>query len=283
MRRSIHRRRLEIIPLPSGPAEFKGGRRQVWRLKSLPPSWSLASGSHANRKERQRDAYRLRGSPLVWLATSLLLASPAAAGPPYITDDPEPTEYLHWENIIFSQGTRITEETGGVAPYCDCNYGILPNFQLHVQSGMAFSRARGVPLQWGVGDTEFGLKYRFVEQDKNGWTPSVAFYPLLEAPTGDAARGLGGGRARVFLPLWVQKDFGDWTTFGGGGYWINPGPGNKNYWFVGWVLQRKITDKLALGVELYHQTPDEIGGMQSTAFNVGGTYDFTDHYHLLFW
>jgi hypothetical protein len=46
------------------------------------------------------------------------------------------------------------------------------------------------------------------------------------------------------------------ATFGGGGYWINPGAGNKNHWFVGWVLERKITDKLTLGVELFHQTPD---------------------------
>jgi hypothetical protein len=35
-------------------------------------------------------------------------------------------------------------------------------------------------------------------------------------------------------------------TYGGGGYWINAGPGNKNYWFVGWVLHRQVTDSLAL-------------------------------------
>jgi hypothetical protein len=100
---------------------------------------------------------------------------------------------------------------------------------------------------------------------------------------GDAA--LAGARLRTELgnkPLWIQKDFGDWTTFGGGGYWINPGPGNKNHWFVGWVLERKITDKLTLGVELFHQTPGEIGAMQSTGLNIGGIYDFTDRYHFLF-
>jgi hypothetical protein len=92
---------------------------------------------------------------------------------------------------------------------------------------------------------------------------------LLEAPTGDAARGLGTGRTHAFVPLWVQKDFGDWTTYGGGGYWINPGPGNKNFWFAGWVLERKITDKLTLGVALFHQTPDAISGVSATGFNFG--------------
>ncbi|MGB8898965.1 MAG: hypothetical protein WCC90_06850 [Methylocella sp.] len=71
------------------------------------------------------------------------------------------------------------------------------------------------------------------------------------------------------MPLWVQKDFGDWTTYGGGGYWINPGPGNKNFWFAGWVLERKITDKLTLGVALFHQTPDAISGVSATGFNFG--------------
>ncbi len=222
---------------------------------------------------------RLTGTSL---AALFLLSSSASAGPPYITDDPELSDYQHWEIYTFSQGERLTGETNGFAPSFDMNYNVLPNVHLHVQPGMALHRADGVSLGWGPGDTEFGTKYRFVEQDKTGWVPSVAVYPLLEAPTGDYMRGLGTGRTRAFLPLWGQKDFGDWTTFGGGGYWINPGPGNKNYWFAGWVLQRKVTDRLALGVELFHQTPEKIGGCQSTGFNVGGIYDLTDHYHFLF-
>ena len=112
-------------------------------------------------------------------------------------------------------------------------------------------------------------------------TPSVAFYPLLEAPTGDSSRGLGAGRTRSLLPLWVQRSIGDWTTFGGGGYWINPGSPNKNYWFVGWAAQRKVTDNFALGVELFHQTPSEQNGLQSTGFNIGGIYDVSSRYHIL--
>jgi hypothetical protein len=211
-----------------------------------------------------------------------VLSSSALAGPPYLSDDPEPVDYRHWEIYSFSQGTHMRGETNGVAPSFDINYGVLPNVQLHIQPGTAFHRADGVPPMWGPGDTEFGVKYRFIEQDKTGWVPSVAVYPLLEAPTGDHMRALGAGRTRAFLPLWVQKEFGDWTTFGGGGYWINPGPGNRNYWFMGWALQRKVTDKVAVGVEVFHQTPDKIRGMQSTGFNVGGIYDVSDHYHFLF-
>jgi hypothetical protein len=218
------------------------------------------------------------------IAVLALLSSPSFAGPPYVTDDPEPVDYQRWEFYVFSQGGRANGETNGVAPSCDCNYGVLPDVQLHIQPGAAFRRASGASPAWGPSDMEFGLKYRFVEQDKTNATnatPSIAFYPLLEAPTGDPTRMLGAGRTRALLPFWGQKDFGDWSTFGGGGYWINPGPGAKNYWFVGWVLQRKLTEQLAVGVELFHQTPSKIGGFQSTGFNVGAIYDLSEHFHLL--
>ena len=157
-------------------------------------------------------------------------------------------------------------ETDGVAPSCDCNYGVLPNVQLHVQPGMAIHEAKGAPLQCGPDHTEFGVKYRFIEQDKAGWVLSVGHLPVARG-----AHGRCGARSRYWQdpPLWVQKDFGDWTTYGGGGYWINPGPGNKNFWFAGWVLERKITDKLTLGVALFHQTPDAISGVSATGFNFG--------------
>ena len=158
------------------------------------------------------------------LAILTFWSSPAIAGPPYITDDPEPVEYQRWEFYAFSQGGRANGETSGVAPSCDCNYGILPNVDLHIQPGAAVRRASGASLAWGPSDTEFGLKYRFVEQDKTNATPSIAFYPLLEVPTGDPTRGLGAGRTRAFLPVLGQKDFGDWLTFGGGGYWIQSLP-----------------------------------------------------------
>jgi hypothetical protein len=59
-------------------------------------------------------------------------------------------------------------------------------------------------------------------------------------------------------------------------------PGNRNDWLAGWLLQRQVTDQLAVGGELLYQTPDTVGKEPTTAFNLGGQYDFNDHYHLLF-
>lgn len=69
-----------------------------------------------------------------------------------MTDDPEPTDYQHWELYVFSQGTHAMGETSGVAPpSCDCNYGILPNVQLHIQPGMAFATGKQHAPVFGTG------------------------------------------------------------------------------------------------------------------------------------
>jgi hypothetical protein len=56
-------------------------------------------------------------------------AIPAIAGPPYLTDDPEPTDYRHFEIYTFSQGTAMQDGIGGEGGI-DFNYGGAPNLQL---------------------------------------------------------------------------------------------------------------------------------------------------------
>ena len=222
-----------------------------------------------------------RGTALAAIILACL-AGPAMAGPPFFTDDPVPTPLGQWEVYAFSAATAVDGDTGGTLIGTEVNNGAAPGVMLHIVVPMAFDAASGHGLRAGAGDIELGAKIRFVDADESDWWPQVATFPLIEVPVGSARRGLGGGRFREYIPIWMQKDFGRWTTYGGGGYWINPGPGNQNYWFAGWLLQRQVTDRLALGAELFHQTADTIGGHDTTGFNAGGQYDFNDHYHLLF-
>lgn len=224
---------------------------------------------------------RPRAFALLGLTAICLAASPAYAGPPFITDDPEPVDLGHWEVYGFSAGVHTAGDTAGTMGGVEVNYGAAPNLQLHVIAPIAFDHPEGARQETGLGDTEFGAKYRFITPGEHDWFPQVGVFPLIEAPTGNAARGLGSGQTRVYLPVWLQKDVGKWTTYGGGGYWINPGTGNKNYWFVGWLVQRQVTDNLAVGVEAFHQTAQTIGDKESSGFNIGAVYDFNEHYHLL--
>jgi hypothetical protein len=212
-----------------------------------------------------------------------LAPSDASAGPPYRTDDPEPTEFRHVELYTFSTGTVVSGGTAGTLPGIEFNYGLIPNGQLTIDTVAAFDSPSDGPMQYGYGDTPISFKYRFIQEDSKGWRPQVAVFPLINLPTGDANRGLGVGHVQVFLPMWFQKSFGDWTIDGGGGYWINQGgTGDKNFWFSGVLLQRKLTDKLTVGGEIFHQTADSTDGHDSTGFNFGAIYNFDEHDHLLF-
>jgi hypothetical protein len=207
---------------------------------------------------------------------------PAFAGPPFITDDPEPVDLGHWEVYTFSAGASGKGDTTGLGPSIEVNYGAAPGLQLHVISGFAYDDQPGGQFNMGLSDTELGAKLRFINPGEDDWYPQVGIFPLLEAPTGSAKRGLGAGEWQEFLPIWLQKDWGKWTTYGGGGYWINPGQGNRDYWFLGWLLQRQVTEQLALGGEVFHQTSSMQGRTGSSGFNLGGVFDFSEHHHLLF-
>jgi hypothetical protein len=225
--------------------------------------------------------FRMRATPLLILLLAAIWAEPTYAGPPYLTDDPEPVDYQHWEVYGFSMGSQVAGGSAGFLPAMEVNYGALPNLQLHTIVPVAYSDPSAGGTRVGLGDIELGTKYRFVEQDKDGWMPSIGAFPLVETPTGNAARGLGAGHTQIYLPIWIQKDFGDWTTYGGGGYWINPGAGRRNFWFAGWLLQYQLTKQLAVGTEIFHTTANSDPGRAATGFNVGFVFDFNDHWHML--
>ena len=201
------------------------------------------------------------------------------AGPPFVTDDPEPVELHHWEVYLGSQFVHDADGASGTLPHLEVNYGALPNLQLHVIAPVAFNAPTDASRQAGYGDTELGAKYRFL--DEADGQPQIGVFPLVELPTGDAGRGLGSGHTQVFLPVWLQKTYGTWTTYGGAGYWINPGAGNRNWWFTGWLLQKQVRPNLAVGAEIFHETAQSGGGRSDTKMNLGLTWDLDEIRHVL--
>ena len=211
---------------------------------------------------------------------TLLAASSLLAGPPYITDDPQPVDFRHGELYLALMGEADHGARSADFPHVEANYGAAPDLQLHTIVPLSYARTAGAPSEWGLGDIELGAKYRFVEETED--RPQIGTFPLVELPAGDAARGLGAGHVRAYLPVWLQKSFGKWTTYGGGGYWLNPGEGNRNWWFAGWQAQVQITPSFAPGAEVYYQSPSEEGGSPEVRFNIGFVLDFGEHHHLLF-
>jgi hypothetical protein len=210
---------------------------------------------------------------------SLLAISSAQAGPPFVTDDPEPLSPGGWEiNVPF-----ILERTPGKtemdAPLFDLNYG-LPSVQLKVEFPIKIVHEDGEGTAAGAGDLLLGVKWRFLNNEQSEL--QIGIYPQLSLPTGDHARALGQGRSAFVLPLLAQQNWGKWTLYGNVGFWWQTAAATRDYVYAGAVLEREINARLTLGAELFGNSPKERGSRSDVAFNLGGTWKLSKHVNLLF-
>ncbi len=193
-------------------------------------------------------------------AMALLDASAVVAGPPYVTDDPVPTDYRNWE--IYAGLLNDNDGPGTVdalAPFTEFNYGAMPNVQVSASISSALN--------------EFGIKTRFVQESQG--RPQISFYPSVQLAT------TSGAHVVTLLPIWMQKSAGRWTAFGGGGVYLNAGPGQRNYSFVGGALERTLSPGTTIGAELYHQGADTSTDRDTTATNVGAIFQVGAYHALL--
>jgi len=207
---------------------------------------------------------------------ALLWPNAAQAGPPFLTDDPEPTDTGHWEIYapLFEADGSGQEFEGALG--AEINYGAAEGVQVTIGLPAAYRHdARG--WHWGAGDLEASVKYRFYLNERAGL--QIAIFPGVTLPT--ARHGFGAGHVTALLPVWAQKDFGPWSVFGGGGYAINPGAGNRNYGTAGVALTRRFGERLLLGIEADRQGPDVVGGRASTSLGAGMIYDLPGPFRLL--
>lgn len=209
-------------------------------------------------------------------ALTCLTATSAVAGPPFLTDDPEPTDTGHWEiyaPFMDAEGKGAVFE-GSIG--AEINYGAAADVQLTLDLPLAFAHDS---KSWtrGLGDLALSAKYRFYHDEAAGF--SVAVFPGVTLPT--ATNGLGPGKATAFLPIWAQKDIGHWSLFGGGGYTINAGEDSRDYWSGGAALTRTFGKRLLLGIEADRQGPDTTDGRASTSLGIGAICELHAPFRLL--
>jgi hypothetical protein len=224
----------------------------------------------------------LRLTAVALLLVEAIFPRQGYAGPPFNTELAQPIGEGNTEVDVYAESTRVQGDTSATLPGIQVDYGVSANLQLRAVVPLAFDKATGRSSQFGIGDVLVGAKYRIVEQVSGAWWPEVSVFPLVLIPTGDRVRGLGQGHATYSLPVWLQKNFGPWKVYGGGGYSIDAGRGTQNSWFLGLAALRQITEDLVLGGEVFHKEPRLKGASAGTTISFGGAYDFTARYHLYF-
>jgi hypothetical protein len=200
------------------------------------------------------------------------------SGPPFFTDDPEPVEYRHWEFYISSMSTYQPNIISGTLPHFEMNYGFVNNMQFHIEVPMNYNYFNNNGnIQYGYANTELGIKYRFIPETES--MPQVGTFPIIEVPTIKNSN-FSNNKVQIFLPVWLQKSWGNLTTYGGGGYWFNPG--NKNWLYAGWLAQYDFSKTVTLGGELYYHTASSENEKSLFAINLGGFINFSTRFHFIF-
>lgn len=217
-----------------------------------------------------RAAWRVGG------VLALLPLAPALAGPPYVSDDPQPTDTSHFEIYAFGSGSATRDGTEGESGI-DFNYGAAPDLQLTAVIPLAYADSKAGPGSIGLGNIELAVKYRFLHQADFGL--DVAVFPRLFLPSGSP--GLGERHAALFLPVWAERDWGGWSAFGGGGCTIDHGGESRNSCLTGLALVRQVLPRLKIGAEIVHQTANIRGGRASSGIGAGIGYDLSETCHLL--
>jgi hypothetical protein len=205
----------------------------------------------------------------------VVLARPAIAGPPFVSDDPEPTPYHQFEIYTFDNGTNTRDGTAGETGV-DFNYGAGPDLQLTATLPAGFQSAAG-GTNFGLGNIELAAKYRLLHQDTFGL--DVAVFPRVFLPSG--SNTIGDNHTSLLLPVWAEKDWeGGWSAFGGGGCVFSAIRG-ADFCLTGAVLTYQLMPRLQIGAELFHQTAQSQVTPASTSVGVGGRYDLSKNCHLL--
>lgn len=216
----------------------------------------------------------------ILLLVSVIVATGAQAGPPFVTDDPETPPLHGWEINIPLSLEHETGESVIEAPVFDINYGLTSNVQLMVEFAFLHATLGGNQTKHGLSDTGVGVKWRFLEEGPQA--PQIAAYPQVVIPTGDSRRGLGEGKASYVLPLVAQKSWGPWTVFGNLGGVLQNRSGSRDFWFQGLVLVREVSPSLELGLEEYGNSPTDRDEPSSLGFNAGGAWIVSKTVNILF-
>jgi hypothetical protein len=152
------------------------------------------------------------------LATSLFVAlvicalaahdARAQGGPPMITDDPGTPGNGHFEiNIATTLARRPHEQSWGL-PALDLNHGLGERIQLTLQTSfVVLKRSDHGPIG-GLDSTEAAVKWRFLDEETNGFSVSTFPRIIFNVLHSSVRRGLVDDGTRVQCPVQVARKFG---------------------------------------------------------------------------
>ncbi len=130
------------------------------------------------------------------------------AGPPILTNDTGTPGPGKWETNMGFTVDKRRDTTLYNTPALDLNYGIGDRIQLNYSVSWIVLDTMHKAAKSGLGNSEVALKWRFLDEDKNGMALSV--YPrfIFNNSASSADRGLVDKGTVFRLPFQIEKKIG---------------------------------------------------------------------------
>jgi hypothetical protein len=148
------------------------------------------------------------------LAIAIFVAAARSAlaqgGPPMISDDPGTPGDRKWEINLAVAFEHRPNETAYDIPAIDLNYGVGEHIQLTLQTApVILKRSEHGPIG-GLGGTQAALKWRFLDQETNGFDMSMFPRVIFNVVQSSVRRGLAEDGTRFQIPFQIARTFGPW-------------------------------------------------------------------------
>ena len=218
---------------------------------------------------------------ILFLCVSLafpLTAAFAQGGPPYYTTDPGTPGNKNWEINFGYMPFFYTDQSTSHMPDLDINFGLGDRIQLTYEDAWLRVRQMPAPAEYGMGQDQLGVKWRFYDSGEEGMQFSVFPQLSVNNPNHAVQRGITPPGASLLVPMEFTKKIGPVDLNLEAGYNIvHLGPDG---WFTGMVVGHDFTKRLELDAELYTTGTFHPSYVQPT-LDVGARYKLHRPFILL--
>jgi hypothetical protein len=243
--------------------------------------------------------YQLRRACFL-IGIALLCATSAHAQLPFYTDDADTTpkgkfhfEFSNEHDWLQRSAIPGTRQNLTVLTL---NYGLTDRIELGVNAPFIKifnERSSRLGDPQGIGDTQFGVKVRVLEEHEGSKVPAATVVFYMEAPTGSVRKQLGSGLTDYWLYGVLQKSLTKRTTgrLNGGILFA----GNSSTGLIGistargqvftgnGSLVRDFTPRLSLGAELFGAVTNNFELNRGLLVGqIGGKYALTEDLQFTF-
>lgn len=201
-----------------------------------------------------------------------------AQSPPLLTEDPDTVGDGRWEINIIASFKRTREHRSFEAPRFDINYGIGNNLQIEVEVPWLVQHAPGEKTQSGLGNTELGVRWRFLDAEKHGIDMAVSPQIEFNNLTASVERGLVERGTRFILPVQATRAFGPVELTGELGYSFARHGLNET--FYGLAVARGVSRRVELLAEVFGTSANHFHENE-LVFNIGSIVQLNKKANLI--